>query len=109
MSGYDAIVTDRKRRNTYLDENSQTLTLFRQNGQVYLLTLEGDARLSEDAYDTSNRYFSLYSVSEQELVAQYSYNSIGNQALFSSNADGLYFIKISDDEQHPYSLHKLIL
>ena len=109
VSGYDAIVTDRKRRNTYLNENSQTLTLFRQDGQFYLLTLEGDARLSEDAYDTSNRYFSLYSVSEQELVAQYNYDSIGNPALFSSNADGLYFIKISDDEQHPYSLHKLIL
>lgn len=45
----------------------------------------------------------------EEKTADYSYDSIGTVALFSSNSDGLYFLKLSDDETQPHTLQKLIL
>ena len=106
---FDAIAKNSKAWSAFLDENSQVVNLFQQEGELYLLTIEGTAKYVNDVYDTSARRFGLYSASDKQQIAQYSYASIGTSGLFSSNADGLYFIKISDDEQHPYSLHKLIL
>lgn len=106
---YDSMARDRKRWMAFIDENPQTLAIFRQEGQLFLLTLEGTATMKGDIYDPSGRYFGLYSINDGKQVARYSSDSIGTSLLFSSNADGLYFIKISDDEQNPYSLHKLIL
>ena len=110
ISDYDSMARDRRKRSPYLRENSQTLALFQEDGKMFLLTIEGEGKMTDDAYDTSGLHFGLYSADRKGgKTADYSYDSIGTVALFSSNSDGLYFLKLSDDETQPHTLQKLIL
>ena len=110
ISDYDSMARDRRKRSPYLRENSQTLALFQEDGKMFLLTIEGEGKMTDDAYDTSGLHFGLYSADRKgDKTADYSYDSIGTVALFSSNSDGLYFLKLSDDETQPHTLRKLVL
>lgn len=74
-----------------------------------LLTIGGKLKRNGEDIDYSDRLYSLYNLSKGELAATYTNASIGASPLFSSNSDGLYFLKLSDDETQPHTLRKLIL
>ena len=96
-------------RGDYLWSNSQTLYLFTEDGELMLLTIGGKLKRNGEDIDYSDRLYSLYNLSKGELAATYTNASIGASPLFSSNSDGLYFLKLSDDETQPHTLRKLIL
>lgn len=107
VSGSDDIEPDKT--SEYLWSNSQTLYLFPHNGSLFLMTIDGDRSKNGEEYDYEKQNYNLYNAKNGNIAATYTNDSIGSEALLSSNADGLYFIKLSDDETQPHSLHRLIL
>lgn len=102
---------NRSKHQDYINSNSQVLNIFRDNGDLYVMTLEGVSRLVNDKYDAKDRFFSVYKVSgRKNHVASYAYDSIDTALLFDSTSDGLYFIKHSiENGEDVYTLNKLVL
>ena len=106
----ESVLSDKNKRTDYLWGNSMTLILFTDsNGDLLLLTADGKISRNGGNYDYSDRFYTLYNVAKDSIIAEYSHASIKTLSLFSSNSDGLYFLKLSDDETQPHTLQKLIL
>lgn len=74
-----------------------------------LMSIGGELVQDGENTDYSDRLYSLYDVAGNRCVAIYTNASIGASPLFSNSSDGLYFLKLSDDETQPHTLRKLIL
>ncbi len=105
------VLHNRKIRSEYLRENSQTLSIFSQDNHLYLVSLEGKAKLADTEYDTSERLISVYTDEGGKTMAKsFYYNSIDTQINLSGTSDGLYFLghEIIEDED-VYTLKKILL
>lgn len=98
-----------EKRSDYLWSNSQSLFLFADKDRLMLMSIGGELVQDGENTDYSDRLYSLYDVAGNRCVATYTNASIGASPLFSSNSDGLYFLKLSNDETQPHTLRKLIL
>ena len=102
---------NRQKHIEYANENSQVLNIFSDNGNLYVMTLEGESRIANGQYDTADKFFSVYNVfRKNNHIASYTYDSIDTELLFDSTSDGLYFMKHTiENGEDVYTLNKLVI
>lgn len=106
------IIFDRKKAMEYFFENSMTIMISPQPEGFYILTSEGKFQYENGELKDSDKFYGLYSVTngKSNMIAQYSYASIGSIGLFCSYNETIYIlcheIKNGNDI---YSLGKLVI
>ena len=96
QSDYMSILTNRQKASKYLRDNSLVIGLIPNGGNKFLaLTLEGQTKVIDDVYDTSERVITIYDMNKGKVIARYTFESIGTQVLFSCLNNDIYFLKHS--------------
>lgn len=91
---YKSILTDRKKASKYLRENSCVIGIVPYDeDKLSILALEGQTKVIEDNYDTSDRVIAIYDMNKRKSVSRYYYDSIGTHVLLCSLNNELYFLK----------------
>lgn len=100
---------DRRSRSAYLKQSSMSIMLFPDNdGNLNLMTLEGETRQTDNGVSNDNRFFAVYSLGYQDNIAYYDIDSFSYWHLFSYKNGNVFFIKhsiINDDDR--YSLNSI--
>ena len=112
IEDYEFVANNRKSRQAYLWENSQVLSIFRDNDSMYVMTLEGKDVFADDTFDSSGRYFVLHKSGDvkNDRTVAYCYDSIGSKRLLESTGHGLYILKHTiENGEDVYTLNKLII